>query len=295
MPNDTTPAAAPAPAAQAPATPTPGAAATGGAAEPQAAAPAAAEPQAAATTHDTFGWDKWDGKPEGLPEEVRGWGTKFNEHYRKQFEPERLSYQEKLAQSQAQEAQWKRLYSAQGVEEDPRIADLSGKVKTYETAFTKYQEEKTAESKALAEEFEKANNDYFSFVVAQNKDFFDALTPELREAVANATEHLPLHAAVDYAKLGPKVLEEALKLSQQGVAPDAISRVIQAERTMAKAGTPPKAPSPAAAIVAGNAPTTPPPRVPTAASPRPQGREGLLAEAARKAIASETRRPGRPA
>lgn len=276
--------------AQAPSAPAP-ASAEPTSAEPTAvaAAAAAAEPAPAYPGADTFAWDTWDGKPDALPDPVRPWHERFDKRYKTQEEHARLQHQEDLAKHQAMTNQWKRIaengYTGQ---EDPRIAEATEKATRYEAAFQRYQEEQKAEFEQINKEFERTSGDYYDLVVRTNKDFFAKITPEIRAELEGALDHLSLHTAVEYAVMGPEVLKEAIELAKKGADTSVIDRIIQAERTAAKAGTAPRAPNPAAGIVAGARPTQPPPTVPTQ-DRQPTSTNDRLMMAARKAIALDAR------
>ena len=275
----------------------PAAVQAGGAAEPRAAEPVAAAPASEPTptaypTPDAFEWDTWDGKPEVLPEQVRPW----HEGFAKRFETDRLKYQDDLARSNSNAALWKRLYESHGMgAEDPRVSELSTKVQSYESAFQRYQEEQAQQMDEIRQEFEKSTADYYDLVVRQNKDFFAGLTPQVRMALEEAVEHLPLHVAVEYATLGEGVLKDAMALAAKGADPEVIERIIQAERTSSKAGVPPRQPSQAASLVAGSDPARTPPRVPSNQLPAPTNHTERLMAAAKKAIALQRAQGGRSA
>lgn len=142
-----------------------------------AAAPAATTPSAVTgagasapapvtfPTHDSFGWDKWDGSHQSLPEPVRGWGERLEGHYTKE--------------AQAREAEAKELrelYERLTTDsEDPRVGQTKAELEAakaeyarekaeYEEKLGKYQaweaelqQITAAESAKFVEEYKAAN------------------------------------------------------------------------------------------------------------------------------------------
>jgi hypothetical protein len=266
------------------------AAAPTGAAEPVAAAePAAVEPVADTpewADHEKFGWDDWEGDAEGLPEQLQPWYSQFNDRHTKTLEQAKAERQEEIERHEAMARQWRRMYEAntQG-DDDPRIAEATEKAATYERAFEAHQEETKAQIEAISTEFQTASDEYFDFVMEVNKEFFDALTPEQSTAIQAAVDVLPLHKAVNYAKLG--VLEDAVAIAKEGGNTSIIDRIVQAEKTAATKGRPLHQPSPASKVVAGATPTSPKVDVPEQSMPT--DRQSALQMAARRAIAAHAR------
>lgn len=260
--------------------------------EPAAAAPDPAdvpEPANVAPApapYEAFGWDEWDGTPDALPEDVRGWYEKFNERTSAEVERAKAEMADALAAAEDQAKAWKRMYEAswQG-EEDPRIAELSEKADTYERAFEAFQKEKNAEIEAFQKEVETAADEVYEMVAEAYPDVINEnMSKELADNLIKATETgIPLARAAKYAQMGEDILAMAIEVVGQGATPEVVERIIDAEQRAGKKGTTPRKPSPAASVVAGANPAETPARVPNKVD-IPTDRAGRLAAIARRAI-----------
>lgn len=258
------------------------------AAEPVAVEPAAVEPEPTPVTHEDFGWDEWDGEGENLPEDVRGWYSKFSERNTTAQERAAQEHATALTKHEAMTQQWRRMYEAQfSGEDDPRISTAEEKASSYERAFDTFKEETQQSIDAIEKESESASSEYYDYVVHQNKDFFGALTEDQRLAITDAIDHMPLHQAVEYAKMGPEVLKEALGIAQQGGNMELVDRLIKLQAQTSRKEIARK-PSPASQVVNGSAPTTTPTSVPESALPN--NHYGRLQRAAQNAIAASKRK-----
>jgi hypothetical protein len=122
----------------------------------------AIEPLPKYPTPEEVDWDKWDGKPDTLPEPVRPWYDRFNGRYTK----ERGDLEKQLGH-------YKTLYDALSFnEEDPRIGELTGKVSTYE--------QKVAEYEARISQYEAAEEERLNTESRSEVDKFWSENPDFK-------------------------------------------------------------------------------------------------------------------
>lgn len=188
------------------------------AATPSAAPAPDATPAAAVTPafpgHDAFSWDSWDGKPDALPEPVRGWASKLEGHYTKE-----------ATAREAEAKELRELYERLTTDsEDPRVgetkaeldkakAEHAEKVADYEKQLARYQaweqeldKVRSAESARQVEEFKTANGWIW------DNGPIEQLANELVDEEFTPTD-LPV-----ILRLPPDLIEAARKLCRELVA-----------------------------------------------------------------------------
>jgi hypothetical protein len=192
-------------------------------------------------SHEEFAWDDWDGDYAGLPEQMHGWGERFNQYYTSKMD------------SMASEMdQTKAIYDALiGDKADPRIAELQGSVTEWQEKhnnilgqheyltkeFQDYQEVVNeaikAEAEEYANEFAETNTDLF-----ENNELSEAFTELLEEG------WILEHAAVA-ARLPQDARDVARQAKSDGVPDTYALKLAQGAKSR------PAKPRPGAAITSG--------------------------------------------
>jgi len=197
-------------------------------------------------THETFGWDGWDGNAEGLPEHMRGWGTRMSGHYKNHYEGEFDKYR-------AETDRMRTIYEALVTgAEDPRHDELTGQLGALQTKFdelqsssttthSEFEEYKQAVEKALDEEADR----YAQWFETQHPHIFadKELATRFSQLLENGweLEHAP--AALE---LSDTALAAAQKALNDGVPPSYALRIAQNSSPQAK-----RQPRPGAKLVSG--------------------------------------------
>jgi len=194
---------------------------------------------------DEVDWDKWDGKPDLLPEQIRPWYERFDGRYKKE-----LSARDKQIQH------FKTLYDALSFgEDDPRIGELTGKVSTYE--------QKIAEYEARIAEFERAEEERIDTEARaavdrfwqENQDIKN--DPELLKGLGALVEAgWYFGHAGKLLRMPEQVREWATEQLKAGVPAEKVVEYAEERAKRFTPATPPK--RPAANLVAGNGPVAQP-------------------------------------
>ena len=156
------------------------------AAKAESAADSSPEEMRTAPTHDTFGWDDWDGSADALPEGVRGWYGKFDERHKSALGTEQTRYAEldKLFNAYLQDGSDPRLQEAQAALEKSQAdyAELQGHREAWD-AQRKLFEGEISRRDQQAEEEAAAWSRWF---LDQNKDVLS--DPKVKDAFGQALE-----------------------------------------------------------------------------------------------------------
>lgn len=206
--------------------------------------------------------DEWDGDPEGLEGDARGWFDAFNQNY---FSSRQVEHERQLKAKEAEAERYKNWYntvaSNRGVDPEKQAAlaqvqELTASMETLQAEYDSFKQEVEAVAQAEA-------NEYFDLV----KDMFaDELSrvdsdPQLKALISDAIDHVHLHKALDLVRRdATDVLDVVVSMVKNGTdeekAWQAAGKVL-AMRTPAavQAAKPPEAkPRPAATLVAGAQP-----------------------------------------
>ena len=171
--------------------------------------------QAPEITHESFGWDSWDGSADALPETVRGWATKLSDHYMK------------AAASAQDEASYVRKTYEALIEgrPDPRLEKLKGELDTKLKELEQFQgtakewERKALEAERKATEvqaaWERAEEERASAVAKDFSEkhpwmFDDGPISEL--AVKLLDEKFPLETLPELLRMPDKQLERVRQI-----------------------------------------------------------------------------------
>lgn len=253
------PAATPAPAPAAPAavndsapadaapptTPTP---AAGGA--PQEAAPAPT--QAEYPSADEFGWDEWDNDAEKLPEQIRGWYSKFSELSQSQLD----KLQTELKERQELQNIYEQLLA--GVEEDPRVGELTAKLEEAEAKLAELQSNGETSS-ARVQELEASIEQLHDFYAKQSVERFKRenaellADPESRKKVTELLDDWDLDSIPALVAMSDEQLEAAKSAKSEGMADHLAIKYATATVSAPKANKPRKS----AEVTAGARPQQP--------------------------------------
>lgn len=294
-------------AVQAPVAPTapvgePAQAAEPAAAEPAAAPEPAVEAEAASSfaSADEFGWDDWDGVGDNLPEEVRGWYSKFDERNKTATSQLESTHAEALRAAQQDAEQWQRIYNSMlnGEQvEDPRIAEHSQRADVAEAMLKQEREAMALERKAWKEHVEAEADTYFKWLEHTHGEILAKIpddSPELELVNELYDAGFQYHEALQVFDLGPEAIESAKKMRADNVPPEYVLKMLAKQVTPAQVAAqaatetkskPKPTHSPAADIVAGAQPARTPENVPKPAATG--GRLGRLQAAAAAAVANE--------
>ena len=239
MDNETAPAEISVPAAAAPA-PAGAAPASASAAEPVAAEPVAAEPAAAYPSADTYGWDDWDGTSDALPEEVRGWHSRFDERYG----TERSAYEQKVADATKTADSWKLMYNnVFDGEEDPRVAQHAGELANVTQEFATYRAEQAAREETFNAYVDKESARYFQHILGKYPDLMGRLegTDGADDIVLNLAEGVEFEDALLIWDRGPAAVAYAQQAIKDGVGEQYVKDLVAVKFPKAS-----EAPAPAA-------------------------------------------------
>jgi hypothetical protein len=130
----------------------------------------AIEPLPKFPTPEEVDWDKWDGKPDTLPEMIRPWYDRFGGRHQKE-----------LKSVSEQRDHFQTLFNSLSFgEDDPRIGELTGKVQTYE--------QKVAEYEARIAEFERAEDERLNTEARSDVDKFWSENPDIKADAALQTK-----------------------------------------------------------------------------------------------------------
>lgn len=275
-------AAAPAPAGAAPAS---APAAEPVAAEPVAAEPVAAEPAAAYPSADTYGWDDWDGTSDTLPEEVRGWHSRFDERYG----TERSEWEQKLADASKTADGWKLMYNnVFDGEEDPRVAQHAGELATVTQEFATYRAEQAAREETFNAYVDKESARYFQHILGKYPDLMGRLegTDGADDVVLGLAEGVEFEDALLIWDRGPDAVAYAQQAIKDGVGEQYVKDLVAVKFPKAS-----EAPAPAARkqpdsadLVTGSSPAAKP-TVPTQTVTGPVTAQDKRLQAAMRAMA----------
>ena len=245
---------------------------TAPAAEPTAPA---AEPTAPAVTHETFGWDEWDGQSfDAFPEEARGWVQGL--HGRLTTQQQEL--QKQLEAAQAEQNHYQDLYEAVSYgKEDPRISQQAAQI----ASFQQQVEEAHAALEKQQQEYnsliERDGDAYMALFMHTYGDVFEK-DPSAADAVIGLAEVefsdggvLPLHEAMKIVELGHDAVKYLSDWASK-TTKDVAMELVQAKFKKAEPAPPPPpkpAPSPSEQVVAGARPS--PPALPKPKAPDTSG------------------------
>lgn len=209
---------------------------------------------ASISSAEEFGWDKWDGSDESLPEDVRSWAKQIQSYYAAQNVSALEAQKQRLDET-------KRIYDALlGGQEDPRIDEYQQKATEWETKYSEraaqleqIQQEYANYQKAINEAIDQEADEYAKWFKSEYKDLF---TDEKLETTfyGLVDEGWDLEFAAKATRLSPETLDRARKAKADGV-PDAYALRFAVERAPKRS----QAPRPGARITAG---ATTPSRVP---------------------------------
>jgi hypothetical protein len=198
-------------------------------------------------THETFGWDGWDGNADSLPENIRGWGTRLSGHYKNHYEGEFDKYR---AETDRMRTIYEALVSGA---EDPRHDELTGQLGALQAKFdelqtsstttqTEFEEYRQAVEKALDDEADR----YAQWFETQHPHIFadKELATRFSQLLENGweLEHAP--AALE---LSDTALAAAQKALNDGVPPSYALRIAQNSSPQSKR----QSPRPGAKLVSG--------------------------------------------
>lgn len=149
---------------------------------PVAEAPVAEAPEAPAPEApifpdaDEYDWDAWDGTTDTLPEEIRGWHSKFDAGWTTKVS----EHEQALAKAKDSAKAWENMFNslADGAE-DPRISQSQQALTSLQAEFAQYRQEMDEREARYTAYVEKETERYFNMVADRN--------PELIEKM-NATE-----------------------------------------------------------------------------------------------------------
>lgn len=205
----------------------------------------AIEPLPKFPTPDEVDWDKWDGLANSLPEQIRPWHERFDGRHKKA-----------LTDAQKQVDSYKSLYEALSFsEEDPRIADLTGKVTGYETEL--------GTLRSQIAEFERLEDERISAEARADVDRFWSENQDIKADQALQTKLSTLVSegwnfrdAAKILKMPDDIQAWASEQRKAGV-PEAKVVEFAEERLKFRRPQAPK-PRPSAELVSGNGPTSRP-------------------------------------
>lgn len=199
----------------------------------EAAAPAAPEapPVASFPSADEWGWDEWDGTPDALPEEIRGWHSKFDERFNSTKAELEQEWEQKLTKSQQNAKAWEDMFDAlSSGGEDPRVAQATQELNGLREEFAQYRMEVEEREARYAEYIERETERYYNMVAERNPEIIEKMnaTPGADDVIMSLMgegdqDGLEFEAALQVWDRG----EEAVAFAQAAVADGVANKYIK--------------------------------------------------------------------
>jgi hypothetical protein len=185
------------------------------------AAPQAAPEAPAFPSADEWGWDEWDGTADALPEEIRGWHSKFDERHATALG----EYEQKVAKAQQNAKAWEDMFnSTMDGREDPRVATTTAALEQLQGEFSQYRQEMDEREARYTAYVERETERYFNMVAERHPDIIEAMndTPGADDVVmglmGEGDHGLDFEEALQVWDRGEEAVAFATEAVKEGVA-----------------------------------------------------------------------------